>query len=302
VVAQAPGVAVYRISLGQVLSRLGRNVEAIDQFHTALKVDPDNGHYRGLVVFALARLGRFEDAAKICEDWQRAEPDNPLPPHHLAALGRGEVPARAADDYVRQVFDNFAGSFEAQLRNLGYRAPDLIADTLAGALGAPAAALDILDAGCGTGLCAPMLRPYAARLAGVDLSPRMLDRARERVLYDQLEEAELTASLNSAQAAWDAIVAADVLCYFGDLAEVSAAAAQALRPGGWLVFSVEQGSPEDTPAGYHLQVHGRYCHSEPYVRQVLADVGLTVESMVSDVLRTEGRQPVQGLVVLARRP
>ena len=28
----------------------------------------------------------------------------------------------------------------------------------------------MLDAGCGTGLCAPLLRPYASRLTGVDLS------------------------------------------------------------------------------------------------------------------------------------
>ena len=38
--------------------------------------------------------------------------------------------------------------------------------------------LDVLDLGCGTGLCGPLLRPYARALAGVDLSPQMLERMR----------------------------------------------------------------------------------------------------------------------------
>ena len=37
----------------------------------------------------------------------------------------------------------------------------------------------ILDAGCGTGLCGPLLRPLAARLVGVDLSEKMVELARD---------------------------------------------------------------------------------------------------------------------------
>ena len=44
--------------------------------------------------------------------------------------------------------------------------------------GAPRGELEIVDAGCGTGLLAPHLRPYARRLVGVDLSPKMLEKAR----------------------------------------------------------------------------------------------------------------------------
>ena len=51
---------------------------------------------------------------------------------------------------------------------------------LADARLSPAKALDILDAGCGTGLCGPLLAPYARRLVGVDLSDGMLKHAREK--------------------------------------------------------------------------------------------------------------------------
>ena len=52
-------------------------------------------------------------------------------------------------------------------------------------------ALEVLDAGCGTGLAAPLLGPYARRLVGVDLSGAMLEQARALPQYDELVE-ELT--------------------------------------------------------------------------------------------------------------
>ena len=52
----------------------------------------------------------------------------------------------------------------------------------------PSKRLDVLDAGCGTGLCGPLVAPYARRLAGVDLSEGMLAHAKEKNVYDELIE------------------------------------------------------------------------------------------------------------------
>ncbi len=83
---------------------------------------------------------------------------------------------------------------------------------------APDGRLVVLDAGCGTGLCGPLLRPYASRLVGVDLSGGMLDHARRKEIYTDLVQSELTEFLAAQQRAFDVIVAADTLVYFGDLA------------------------------------------------------------------------------------
>ena len=45
-----------------------------------------------------------------------------------------------------------------------------------------------MDAGCGTGLCGPMFRNISSYLAGIDLSQRMIDRARAREVYDSLQD------------------------------------------------------------------------------------------------------------------
>ena len=112
---------------------------------------------------------------------------------------------------------------------------------------------DVLDAGCGTGLCGPLLAPYARRLVGVDLSTGMLKQAEAKNVYDQLYKVELTAYLRDCPGEFDVIVSADTLVYFGPLESVARAAAGALRPGGRLIFTVEallDGRPD---VGYSLQ-------------------------------------------------
>src|SRR3546814_15733006 len=80
----------------------------------------------------------------------------------LAACGGADAPSRADDAYVRDVFDGFADRFDEQLlHNLGYRAPQVLVEALGRVLGEPVAALSVLDAGCGTGPCAPLLRTWA---------------------------------------------------------------------------------------------------------------------------------------------
>jgi predicted TPR repeat methyltransferase len=218
----------------------------------------------------------------------------------VAACSGRDVPARASDAYVVQAFDRFADGFDFQLKRLEYRAPALILEAVAGLVGAPAARLDVLDAGAGTGWCGPLLRPYARTLTGVDLSPRMLAKATERQVYDRLEVGELTAFMAGHLDAFDLIVSADTLVYFGDLGQALRAAAGALRPGGHLAFTVEHAT-DDPPQGFRIGPHGRYGHGASYVRQTLVAAGLSPLAIEPAHLRLEHRVPVDGLVVTARR-
>jgi len=293
------GDAWYNLSITQL--KQGRVHDGLIANGRAVALWPQNAQPRHEVIRALMLLDERERAAELLRDWLAEYTDNPVARHLLAACGGDEAPARASNRYVEEVFDGFATSFDAKLEALGYRAPDLVKAALAAVAGPPATTLDLCDAGCGTGLCGPGLRPWARSLSGCDLSVGMLRRAEARKLYDRLHQAELTHYLATQPAAFDAVVSADTLCYFGVLDDALQAARQALRPGGWLIFTVEA-LPDEAPQGHRLQANGRYAHAVDYVRTAMADAGFQLTDLRADTLRQEAGEPVRGWVVTGRRP
>ncbi len=287
--------AWYNLSIA--LMEQGRIHESVIANSRAVLLQPRNLSARSQVIRALELLGEHEQALVMYREWLAEDPGNPVVTHLLAAC-EGQAPARASDGYVETVFDSYAGSFDASLEKLHYRAPELVAHAVQEMHGAPAASLAVVDAGCGTGLCAPLLRPWAAHLAGCDLSVGMLQRAEQRGGYDVLHKAELTHYLYTQPGRFDLVISADTLCYFGDLHEVLAAAARALRPAGGVAFTVEAmpGGQDD----FRLEGSGRYRHAAAHVEACLAAAGFGAVRIEPIVPRREAGQDVQGWLASAR--
>jgi len=301
--AREPDFADAHTNFANLLVEAKRLQEAMHHFGQSLELRPDDPKANRMVGLIFAQAGQLDKAAQAFERWIAAEPDNPQPRHHLAAVTGKEAPERASDDYVSKLFDSFSVSFDERLAFLEYRAPSLVADLLKRLEPEARGELDVLDAGCGTGLCAPFLVPYARELIGVDLSGGMLDKARERGGYHELVKAELVGYLQALTARFDLIVSADTLCYFGRIDAAMAAAAAALKSGGRFIFTVEALTGDTTePAGYRLQLHGRYAHERCYVEACLASAGLQVSAIEPAALRKEVGEPVVGWLVAAQKP
>lgn len=146
---------------------------------------------------------------------------------------------------------------------------------------------------------AELLRSTGRHLVGVDLSGGMLTKARERNIYDELHEAELVAFMPAHPASYDVVISADTLVYFGALEDAMSAAAQALRPGGMLAFTVEA-EPVGSAEKFQLHKSGRYSHSADYVRDCLEAAGFAVQLIEGGVLRHEGGADVLGHIVVAK--
>jgi predicted TPR repeat methyltransferase len=284
---------------GSLFARTNRPDAAVAAFKRVIELKPGDGIAYDAMGRVLYRTGRIEQAIAMYQEWLQADPGNGIAQHMLAACTGTAAPPRASDTYVRDTFDAFAGSFDQVLDQLGYRAPGLIGELLDRDLPAADASLMIADAGCGTGLCGEFLRPRAKRLVGVDLSPGMLARARARGKYDDLIEAELSAWLGRQRHAYDVIVSADTLCYFGPLDVVMSAAANALKPGGLVVFTVEKAAAD--VRAFKLEPSGRYRHAGEYVRTCVADARLAVNAVDQVVLRRESGQDVAGWLVSAKQ-
>lgn len=122
----------------------------------------------------------------------------------------------------------------------------------------------------------------------------MLAQAHEKNVYDELVKGELTSYLRDHRDAFDLIVSADTLVYFGALEDVITGAAVSLRREGSFMFTVEETTDAEATSDYCIKPHG-YSHRRAYVERLLANVGLR-SCMVQAELRMEAGAPVGGLV------
>lgn len=290
-------------NLGMLYASRGDTRAAVQHYCTSITLKPQHSDGHKLLGVAYCMLGQVEKAAEVYRVWMAMQPGNPAARHYYAACSGENVPVRAEDDYIEQSFDAFAVSFEEQLKvRLSYKAPELIVSALLKYLTPAASHLQILDAGCGTGLCGPLVASYAAHLVGVDLSAGMLQKAEGKGCYDRLIKAELTSflSLPEQTASFDVILSADTLCYFGPLERVAAAAHSALKPGGLIAFSVEDGGERAKVTGHVINPHGRYAHDAGYLEKCLECAGFEVFGIEAAILRNEGGSPVHGLIVVGQ--
>ncbi|QYZ67376.1 MAG: hypothetical protein OI74_07500 [Gammaproteobacteria bacterium (ex Lamellibrachia satsuma)] len=289
-------------NIGSILVELERYEEAIDAYRKAISFHaPNSASYRWLG-YSLYRQGRLQEAVDVFRKWLLFDPDNPVARHLLAACTGENVPERASDAFVEETFDKFAGSFDKVLKKLEYRAPELLAEAVASLIPQQNEELMVLDAGCGTGWCGPLLRPYARRLVGVDLSRAMLEKAKGCGIYDELIEEELTSYIQARKGVFNLIVSADTLCYFGALEEVTRASFEALKPGGLMLFSIEKIANPQPGNTFILRPHGRYSHAENYLRNLLSACGFDLISIENQILRKEAGRQVEGLIVSVMRP
>jgi predicted TPR repeat methyltransferase len=288
-------------NLGRVYMRSRQFERAIEAVRNVARVRTGFGDALQTLANLYYRLGRPQEARGVYEQWVQEAPHDPTPRHMLAAVSGSGVPDRADDSYIVKTFDGFAESFNVQLARLDYVAPQLVAARLIEHPLYLSGRATLLDAGCGTGWCGPLLRSTAGRLVGVDLSTRMLEQARERSVYDELHEAELTAFMASRPKTFDIVVLADVLCYFGRLEDVVTAAYDALLAGGLLCFSVEALTGAGTGESFRLGNHGRYAHARQYVEIVMVNAGFGLPSIDAAVLRQELGKPVHGYIAAGRK-
>lgn len=292
--------ALRNLSLS--LYKIGEYAQGAEVTFRAIAVAPNDTmlqYHMGEMLYGLVRTGNTEQAHRYARQWRETCAQNPIAQHMAAAILGDNAPVRADDTYVRETFDRFAVDFEKTLAGLGYRVPEMLCNALRQETG-DHRDLTILDAGCGTGLCAPLLKPIAKRLVGVDLSGGMLAKARERNQYDSLHEAELGRFLADTPDRYDMTAAADVFCYFGELSPTLKAIAAKTTPGGLLGFTVEAAFGILPPEGFKLGPTGRYQHDRDYIERTLREAGFGVVSLEQTHGREEMGQPVPCYMVLAR--
>lgn len=301
-----PKSAMCWYTLGNAYKLAQRSGEAIDCFQRSVELNPRQPIAHDALCQVTYRLEgksflgrrRWKRTIRAYQQWLASDPDQQLAIFMLKALQNGSKLTRVPDEVIRAQFNKAASRFESRLERLEYRVPALMDGALQKHRGRGRGDLVVLDGGCGTGLCAAMLKRYANSLTGVDLSAEMMRHADKLGLYDELIEQELTAFMQAQTDRFDLVLYADTLCYFGDLHDVIAATCGALRRQGMVIFSVEK---QSTGSGYQLHPNGRYTHTKNYIEKVLRECGFATLECNGESLRLELGRSVPGLIFVAQR-
>jgi len=281
---------------------LNRIEEALAGFDAALASDPKHAVSWNNRGNALTALKRYEDALASYDKALAIQPgfreaiDNRV--NALFALRRM---SRCPPVYMRALFDDYSSYYDAAMvEGLGYRGHLHLRTLAERVLPRPTPPCNILDLGCGTGLVGEAFKDLAKgrRLDGIDLSPRMVEAAGARGIYDDLILGDLETVLQELECSYDLVLAADTMVYFGDLCPTLSGVAERLEPGGFCIFAVEamagQGW-EQTPAN-------RFRHSEAYLRAESARAGLDFVTIMECWIRRELNDPVAGFAVALQKP
>ncbi|KAM5346626.1 hypothetical protein ACJ41O_009631 [Fusarium nematophilum] len=160
-----------------------------------------------------------------------------MPPHF------GRIYSLTSLDETRTVYDEWAKTYDQELaeKNQDYVAPAIAAAYVPKVLGTPTIDknVEILDAGCGTGLVGSFLARFGAKkLDGVDLSPGMLEEAQKTGAYRKLSVTDLSRPLAVADGSYDVVTCVGTLTQAHVGPEAISEFVRVVKPGGYIVATV----------------------------------------------------------------
>ena len=276
-------------NLGNAYEAVGNKEKAIICFQKAIETDPKyaDAHYNlGLL---LEKLNRYIEAKKHFRLALEAKSDFEDAKHMLSAL-EGITTNSAPLAYVKNLFDGYAKNFENSLvKKLEYTIPEklsklILAKTQTRSYGA------VLDLGCGTGLLGNYVKDKCEYLEGIDISPMMLRKAKEKKIYDSLKCVSITNYLAKANLYFHNIIATDVFIYIGELSQIFNYIKKRSKISGHFSFSTEHSNKDK----YYLEKTGRYSHSRDYIERLCLEHNFDLKYFQVQNLRKEKSGYIKG--------
>jgi predicted TPR repeat methyltransferase len=285
-------------NLGIINMQQGLTDNAIQYYQRAIQLDPDYfaAHNNLGVAFLAKQHSSF--ALHHFKEAQRLQPTNKAIGYAVQMLSENRQLSASPPEYITTLFDAYADHYEQHLlEGLDYQVPQLLFQAITKNNAITKKKMDILDLGCGTGLCGISFKPLAKTLTGVDLSPNMITIARQKKIYDDLAAEDLLLFLQQKNTSYDLIIAGDVFVYIGDLNPVFTAMTDALRTEGLIAFNTEIASEED----FTMNQSGRFSHKKTYLDHLAATHNLAIIDYEQVITRQQNNEPVHGHIYVLKK-
>lgn len=285
-------------NLGVIYMQQGNIDTAIQYYQRGVQINPDSfALHNNLGVAFIAKqhvgfaLHHFREALRI-------QPNNVAISHTISVLSQNQHLLTSPPEYIKSLFDAYADHYEQHLLTaLEYKVPELFLKAVLQITAPPQHAWDILDLGCGTGLCGMTFAPYAKTLIGVDLSAKMLEEAAKKNIYTELVEDDLSHFLSKTNSKYNLILAGDVLVYIGDLTKIFEEITSALKKNGLFVFNTEISNDDE----FKMNQSGRFGHNENYLKKLIDLNHLKIMNHKTVITRMQNNEPVYGYLYVTTK-
>jgi predicted TPR repeat methyltransferase len=296
-----PNHSKSMVELGYLFAGTRQFEQAEEQFIKAIEIDPNSvGALQGLG-YTRNMAGKHEEAIVYLERALslNAEKSEAIVIRYMLSALQGDSVDTAPGTYVAGLFDGYAENFEEHLvKDLEYDTPKFLQTTLSMVVPQTSHFSVAMDLGCGTGLCGVAFRDSVGSIDGVDISKKMVERAREKGVYRNLWSGDLLDVLTSLDEKYQLIIAADVFIYVGNLEAVFNTLAQRMTADSYFTFSTEH----STDGEFSLEKSLRYTHSRAYIERIASSAGFEFVHFETYKLRKDNQSWITGGAYILHKP
>lgn len=291
--------------MSQSLQKCGEFDDALyNAWQAVLHGENDNAHHLNLAytIYEISDEKGRKKTDSILKKWYKKYPENQIAEQCYKSYFYDQNFSRSNPKYVEELFDVFAPDFDNVLAGLNYDSPKIIAQILSDFLSSSInEKITILDLGCGSGLCGKYIKKIfkKSHITGVDISAKMLENAKKKNVYDRLIKCDIDNCFCNEKYKFDAVVASDVLTYFGELDSIFKKVVSILNEKGVFVFTVSKNQTNEND--YFLMPSSRFVHSYKYVKETIKKYGFDIIKFEEKILRKEGEKDVFGTVYLIKK-
>lgn len=267
----------------------GNLYDATLRFKMTLFLRPDHllAHYQ-LGRCYLAK-NKHEQAKKEFNAALQLQPDFPESLYFLSTLGELPPPATIPLTIIEDYFDGLASSYTSDMvEQQHYTGHNVIADTLLPLISDSEKNFQILDLGCGTGLCGKIIKEAKSSciLTGIDVSRKMLSEAKslktgDIPVYDYLKHTNIVEYVATTEKKYHALVAGLSFNYLGDLTEALTHAKGILHPGAPLILTVQHSDVDNVAFTPDMK---SFCYAASYMTRTAESAGFSTIAIKDQLL------------------
>ncbi|MGC6404478.1 MAG: tetratricopeptide repeat protein [Candidatus Comchoanobacterales bacterium] len=290
-----PKDAETYFNIGVAYSYLNQFQNAHHYLAEALSIDPKmlSAHINLAAVYLQNQ--NIKQAIIHYQEALNIKQDQPDIQYILSALkGQPTKPSdQVPEQYTKQLFNRYAHYYDHHLlKVLDYQVPKQLNGLLTEY--APKDA-NIIDVGCGTGINGSYIKPFAAKLIGIDLAPNMIEYAEKTKLYDELHVNNILTFKSDEP--FNVAILADVLPYVGDLSPLFQQLNQLLKTHGIVIFTAEKSLKRP----WQRNQHARCQHHEDYITSTLQENHFNILEQSTINLRKQMNDTVKGWLFCAQK-